>query len=131
MIPSQLTRCLQLCIILLGFVACKQQECKDYVACKTVDTWGGQQVKVNQILKINCRYLLTNGCGGFGRIEEVKNEFKRTITVVGLYDGCTCPSETPTKVCTYDFIADKVGTYKLTFFNYTGTPETYDVVVTP
>jgi hypothetical protein len=70
---------------------------------------------VNETIKIEVNFRVTNGCGGFEKFIETQNGNIKTIEVEAKYEGCACTQALETRTVNYDFTASKSGDYELNF----------------
>ncbi len=70
---------------------------------------------VNQIMNIEVKFGVINGCGGLGKFIETNNGNTRTIEVEAKYEGCICTDDMPIRTVNYEFIPTNSGDYELKF----------------
>lgn len=75
------------------------------------------------------KFIVMNGCGGFGSFDEMISGNTRTIGVIAKYEGCTCDEALHTKETVYNFKPTVQGTYVLRFRNSEDTFITETVTV--
>ncbi|WP_044403948.1 hypothetical protein [Lacinutrix sp. Hel_I_90] len=70
---------------------------------------------VNQLINIEVKFRVINGCGGLGKFIETDNGNTRTIAVEAKYEGCFCTQVIATRTVNYEFIPSNPGDYELKF----------------
>jgi hypothetical protein len=70
---------------------------------------------VNQIINIEVKFGVINGCGGLGKFIETNNGNTRIIEVEAKYEGCICTQDAPIRKVNYEFIPTNTGDYELKF----------------
>jgi hypothetical protein len=70
---------------------------------------------VNQIINIEVKFGVGNGCGTLGKFIETNNGNTRTIEVEAKYEGCVCTQDAPIRTVNYEFIPTNTGNYELKF----------------
>jgi hypothetical protein len=70
---------------------------------------------VHQVINIEVKFRVSNGCGGLGKFIEMNNGNTRTIEVEAKYEGCICTQDAPIRTVNYEFIPTNTGNYELKF----------------
>ncbi len=70
---------------------------------------------VHQVINIEVKFRVSNGCGGLGKFIEMNNGNTRTIEVEAKYEGCICTQDAPLRMVNYEFIRTNTGNYELKF----------------
>jgi hypothetical protein len=70
---------------------------------------------VHQVINIEVKFRVSNGCGGLGKFIEMNNGNTRTIEVEAKYEGCICTQDAPIRTVNYKFIRTNTGNYELKF----------------
>ena len=70
---------------------------------------------VNQIINIEVKFGVSNGCGTLGKFIETNSGNTRTIEVEAKYEGCICTQDAPIRTVNYEFIPTNTGDYELKF----------------
>ena len=70
---------------------------------------------VNKKINIQASFQVDNGCGGFGKFIETKNNNSINIEIEAIYKGCICTDNLPIRTINYEFVPKSVGNYELKF----------------
>lgn len=70
---------------------------------------------INSDIEIQVNYLVSDGCGGFGKFIESNNGNSYTIEVEAKHVGCACIQIVQQKTATYTFNTSNPGDYQLNF----------------
>lgn len=75
------------------------------------------------------KFIVMNGCGGFGSFEETVAGNTVTVNVIAKYEGCVCTEAIEVKEAVYSFNPTAPGTYTLRFRNTEDTFITKTITV--
>src|SRR5688572_11290530 len=70
---------------------------------------------VDVVSPINITFVVNNGCGEFGHIEETVSENLITLSIIAKYSGCACSDDLPMRTITYNFVAPTPGVFVIQF----------------
>ena len=70
---------------------------------------------INEIINIEVKFGVGNGCGQFGEFIETENGNVKIIEVNARYEGCICTQDLPIRTVNYEFITQIPGNYELRF----------------
>ncbi|MDC9721210.1 MAG: hypothetical protein PSN34_00370 [Urechidicola sp.] len=102
-------------LILISCSEKENEECIDNSIALITSVNAPSVGVVNEIINIEVKFQVRNGCGKFGRFIETGNINVKTIEVEAEYIGCFCTHDLPTRHVNYEFIPTSVGNYELIF----------------
>jgi hypothetical protein len=108
--------CFAIAVLLLG---CdkknKNPNCEAFEKVPVVAVEAPDTGMINQEIAVEVTFVVFNGCGQFGRFDEVVEKNLVRINLIAKYSGCICTADIPRRTTTYSFRTSTPGMYILQF----------------
>ncbi len=120
-------------VLSFALLSCKKEtenlSCLSFAKTSVIKVEGTKTASVNEEVTLTVSFMVVDGCGDFGSLEEVSAGYVTALTITAKYQGCICTQAIETRKITYKFKKSQPGTYDVNFFQAEDKYLTYRITV--